>query len=535
MSRPVVQVEGEHFAAVRDQLVTDRVASRIGSKDPTLWGEAAQEEAAIRLGWVDLPEVSRPLLAEIEALTAELRDLGLDRVVLCGMGGSSLAPEVIAASAEVRLTVLDTTHPDTIRRVLTADLDRTAVVVSSKSGTTVETDSQRRAFEEMFRHAGIDPGERMIAITDSGSALESVARDNGYRRVFLAEPTVGGRFSALSAFGLVPSALAGVDVAALLDDAAAAAPLLFSDDPDNPAMVLGAVLGAAHQSGHDKAVIARSDSDVRSFGAWVEQLVAESTGKDQRGILPVDVGSVDAPGWREAGKDAVRVAIGSPVPSLDQVATDGPLGALFLMWEVATAIAGRVIGINPFDQPNVEEAKRAARELLRTDGDGAAPMPVLVDGPVAVYGDPDLVDGASTVGEVLTRFLRAIPDDGYLALLAYLDPGADDDAAALRSQFARRAELGDRQVTFGWGPRFLHSTGQYHKGGHPNGAFLQLTGAIDRDLGVPGRPYTFGRLIAAQAAGDLDVLRGKGYPILRLHLTDPPAGLAYLRDAVGAA
>ncbi|MBO0827160.1 MAG: glucose-6-phosphate isomerase, partial [Streptosporangiales bacterium] len=371
-----VSVTGATDEAVLGTLVEDRVASRVAAGDPTLWGPDAEHEASIRLGWVDLARTSRPLLAEIDALRAELRDEGVDHIVLSGMGGSSLAPEVITATAGVPLTVLDSTDPGYIRRALGDRLDRTAVVVSSKSGTTVETDSHRRAYVEAFTAAGIDPARRIVVVTDPGSPLVDLAKAEGYRKVFLANPDVGGRYSALTAFGLVPAGLAGVDVSQLLDDAEEVMPALAADAPDNPALRLAAALGAAHQAGREKVVLGAGDTAIAGFAAWAEQLIAESTGKLGKGLLPVDVGPAadTSPGWGrfrgrrsgngpKPGNEATRVSIGGSDAGPDLVA-DGPLGAQMLLWETAVAVAGRIIGINPFDQPNVEEAKKQARSLL---------------------------------------------------------------------------------------------------------------------------------------------------------------------------
>lgn len=515
MSNVQLSWPGQTPKRVIDRLVTDKVASRIAAKDATLWGPAAEEEAAIRLGWVDLHETSRPLLAEIEALEAELRGEGLDRVVLCGMGGSSLAPEVITRTAGVELTVLDTTDPEPIRRALADRLERTVVVVSSKSGTTVETDSQRRTFEQAFREAGIEPGPRMIVVTDPGSALAAVGAERGYRHVFLADPNVGGRFSALTAFGLVPSGLAGADIASLLDDAAAIAPSLAADDPENPALRLGAVLGGGDPA--DRSVVAPivTSGDIVGFPDWAEQLLAESTGKDGMGVLPVVVPGADA-------AEVTDASLGRYVPPIE---LSGPLGAQFLVWEWATAVAGRVFGIDPFDQPDVESAKKAARGFL--DDRPEPEPPAFVDGAIEVRGTPGLLDNASSVADALATLTGRV--DGYLAIMAYLDRTGDDaPLAALREALGERA---DRPTTFGWGPRFLHSTGQYHKGGRPVGTFLQITGAIDEDLEVPNRPFTFGELISAQAAGDAKVLAEQGRPVLRLHLTDRASGRAQLLAA----
>jgi glucose-6-phosphate isomerase len=509
------------------RLVADRAASRLATADPTLWGPAAQEEAAVRLGWVRLHETSRPLLAEVEELQADLRVEGLDRIVLCGMGGSSLAPEVITRTAGVELTVLDTTDPGRIRAAIEDRLDRTVVVVSSKSGSTVETDSQRRVFEAAFAAAGIEPGSRMVAVTDPGSGLAELATAAGYRRVFLADPSVGGRYSALTAFGLVPSALAGADVSVLLDDAASAAPALIADDASNPALVLGATIGGGVAAGRDKVAIADAGSGIVGFADWAEQLIAESTGKDGTGVLPIALAGIDDPEMQWPASDVLPAVLG-PAPPDGGVSVSGPLGAQFLLWEYATAVAGRVIGINPFDQPDVESAKKAARGLLdaRPESEPAA----FVDGAVEVRGTAGLLDGTDSLATAVNALLSRLPSSGYLAVMAYLDrEGAEAALVDVRQPLAMRTQ---RPVTFGWGPRFLHSTGQYHKGGPPTGVFLQVTGAVEDDLAVPDRPFTFGELITAQAAGDAQVLADQNRPVLRLHLTDRAAGLSQLLEVL---
>ncbi len=515
-------------APLVDKLIADQVAGKLAAGDPTLWGPAAESEAAIRLSWTALHRSSRPLIGEIEALRAELHREGIDRVVLAGMGGSSLAPEVITRTEGVPLTVLDTTDPGQVADALAGDLNRTVIVVSSKSGGTVETDSHRRIFAKAFADAGIDAASRIVVVTDPGSPLAELAEAEGYRKVFLADPHVGGRYSALTAFGLVPAGLAGADVARLLDQAAGVAEKLAADGAGNPALTLAAAWGAAHADGAEKVVLADTGSGITGFADWAEQLIAESTGKQGTGLLPVAVDSPGAPGFADAGPDATPVAIG-PGTDAAPVATAGPLGAQFLLWEFATAIVGRLLEINPFDQPDVEAAKQAARDLLddpaRLEG-GAQPS--AADGPVEIFA-PAGVSTDGTLAEVLRAFLALAPEHGYLSVQAYLDRLDDASAALLRGELARRSGL---QTTFGWGPRFLHSTGQYHKGGHQNGIFLQLTGAPETDLEVPGRPYTLGKLQHAQALGDGQVLTQHGRPVLRLHLTDRAAGLAHLMRAV---
>jgi glucose-6-phosphate isomerase len=509
-------------------LVGDRAASRLTAGDATLWGPDAEPEASIRLAWTRLHETSRPLVDEITALRGELHAEGVDRVVLAGMGGSSLAPEVITATAGVPLVVLDTTDPAQVADALAGDLARTVIVVSSKSGGTVETDSHRRIFEKAFTDAGIDAASRIVVVTDPGSPLEASSREAGYRRVFLADPNVGGRYSALTAFGLVPSGLAGADLTELLDDAAAAAELVSVDSPDNPAIVLAAVFGAAHARGAEKIVLADSGSGITGFPDWAEQLIAESTGKNGTGLLPVAVEGPGAPGFVDARGDATTAAIG-PATGASAVAVEGKLGAQFQVWEYATALVGRVLGINPFDQPDVEAAKKAARSLL--DAPSAEPAtPAFTEGPVEVYPSGDwLPDGVTTVAGALAALVAAAPEFGYLSVQAYLDRLDDASVALLRPELAKRTHL---QTTYGWGPRFLHSTGQYHKGGHQNGVFLQITGASESDLEVPGRPYTLSTLQLAQALGDGQVLAERGRPVLRLHLTDRVAGLAQLVEAI---
>lgn len=529
MTTPAVRTENGDWAATIDRLVSEKIASRIAAKDATIWGPEAEPESSIRLNWVDLHETSRPLLAEIEALQADLRSEGLDRIVLCGMGGSSLAPEVITRTAGVDLVVLDSTNPSVIARALAGDLQRTVVVVSSKSGGTVETDSQRRVFVKAFTDAGIDASSRIVVVTDPGSPFQKLSEDEGYRKTFLADPNVGGRYSALTAFGLVPSALAGADVAELLDQAAEAAPSLQADSADNPALVLGAVLAASE--GRDKAILAAHGSDIVGFPDWAEQLIAESTGKNGTGVLPVAVKGLHAPELHKSLPDIVHALLADKATNNEVPTglTSGSLGGQLLLWETATAVAGYLLGINPFDQPDVESAKKAARGLL-----DAQPEPepaAFTDGAVEVRATDGLLDGVDTVQGALDSLLSQLADDGYVAVMAYLDSERDENLMAIRPALAART---DRPVTFGWGPRFLHSTGQYHKGGHPQGVFLQVTSTETGDVEIPDRPFTFGTLISAQAAGDANVLAERGRPVLRLHLTDPAAGVHQLISLLDA-
>jgi len=536
-----IHVSG-HVKSVVEQtlpgLVDALVASGVTAGDADLWGPDAAAEAAQRLGWVDAVTVSRPLVAEIEALRADLNARGITRIVLAGMGGSSLAPEVIAATAGVPLVILDSTAPGQVLAAIDGDaeaggLEQTALVVSSKSGSTVETDSARRAFEAAWRDLGIDPADRIVVVTDPGSPLEASAREAGYR-VFTADPTVGGRYSALTAFGLVPTGLAGVDITELLDEAEATLLEVAIDDKRNPALVLAAAIAgtAADGTRRDKLGLISDGTHIQGLPDWIEQLVAESTGKNGTGILPVvlqplspevDQTPADLQLVRLVD-DAVHFQIIEQHP--DEVLLSGSLAAQLVVWEYAAAIAGRLLGINPFDQPDVESAKQAARGLLDSRPDAGAPA--FVEGDVEVrVSDPELAASGTLAGVFDALWARLSPT-GYVAVQAYVDRVAVPQLAGLRELIA--ADSG-RPTTFGWGPRFLHSTGQYHKGGPADGVFLQILGADDVDLEIPGRPFTFGQLIAAQAAGDAQVLVAHGRPVATLTLTDPQADVLALFDA----
>src|SRR6478672_5260324 len=374
-------------------LVEDRVATRIFAKDHTLWGPDAEAESAVRLGWVEAATVSRTLVEGILELRDALKAEGVTRIVLCGMGGSSLAPEVIAGTAGVELTVLDSTDPEQVGAALADRLAETAIVVSSKSGSTVETDSQRRIFEQAFTDAGIDAKSRIIIVTDPGSPLDKASREAGYRAVFNADPNVGGRYSALTAFGLVPCGLAGVDIQAFLDEAEETAEILNDDSEENIGLALGAALGGTNPL-RDKIVIAEDGSGIVGFADWAEQLIAESTGKLGTGVLPV-----------VAGAD---VDLGA-----NEAAIAGGLAAQMMTWEFATAVAGRLLGINPFDQPDVEAAKVAARGLLDAQPE---PTPArFTDGAIEVRGGEWLGD-AGTAAEAVGALLGELGPDNYLSV-----------------------------------------------------------------------------------------------------------------------
>jgi glucose-6-phosphate isomerase len=522
--------------ATLPELVASLVASGITGGDASLWGDAAEAEASQRLGWVEAVSVSRPLVAEILALREHLRAQGVTRIVLAGMGGSSLAPEVIAQTAGVPLVILDSTAPGQVLAALDGDsqaggLTRTALVVASKSGSTVETDSAKRAFEAAFRDLGIDPAERIIVVTDPGSPLDQSARADGYT-VFNADPTVGGRYSALTAFGLVPAGLAGADISELLDEAEASLLEVSIDSPDNPALVLAAAI-AGGQPRRDKLGLITDGTHIVGLPDWIEQLIAESTGKDGTGILPVVLLPVSPEVDAKPGDlQIVRLVDEAKQFHLfehheGEVLVSGSLGAQFVVWEYATAVAGWMLGINPFDQPDVESAKEAARGLLDARPEQAAPA-FAVEGVQVRVSDPALA-ASGTVAGVLDALWARLPEDGYVAIHAYVNRLDLSQLAGLRELVA--ADSG-RPTTFGWGPRFLHSTGQYHKGGPANGVFLQILEQTDVDLEIPGRPFTFGQLIQAQAAGDAAVLAdGHGRPVVTLTLTDPQIEVLSLFEA----
>jgi glucose-6-phosphate isomerase len=535
-----VKVTG-HVKSVVDAelpgLAGSLVASGITAGDASLWGPAAEDEASRRLGWVQAVSVSRPLVPEITALRDEFVAQGVTRVVLAGMGGSSLAPEVIAQSAGVPLVILDSTAPGQVLAAIDGDaeaggLAQTLLVVSSKSGSTIETDSAKRAFEAAYRDLGIDPAERIVVVTDPGSPLEEAARADGYR-VFTADPTVGGRYSALTAFGLVPSGLAGVDIEDLLNEADATLLEVAIDSPENPALVLAAAIAGGGEHRRDKLGLVMDDAHLPGLPDWIEQLIAESTGKQGTGILPVVLLPV-SPEVESTPEDLQVARFVDDAHKLHlfehhhgEILVSGSLGAQFVVWEYATAIAGRMLGIDPFDQPDVESAKVATRGLL-----DARPAPTppafVVDGVEVRVSDPALAV-SGTVAGVLEALWATVPADGYVSIQAYVNRLDVPQLHGLRELVA--ADAG-RPTTFGWGPRFLHSTGQYHKGGPANGVFLQITERTDVDLEIPGRPFTFSELIQAQAAGDASVLaEGHGRPVVTLTLTDPQIDVLSLFEA----
>jgi glucose-6-phosphate isomerase len=482
------------------------VHSRLAKKDPTIWGAAAQVEAAVRLNWIDLPESSRELLPALDALYAKHRDKS--NVILCGMGGSSLGPEVIAQSFKKKLFILDSTDPDYVAHALNVDLAKTVVVVSSKSGSTIETASQRALFESAFTQASLTPQNHMVIVTDPGSPLDKESRAAGYS-VINADPNVGGRFSVLSAFGLVPSALIGVDVSVLLDNASDAKSAFLKD----PSLVVDIAYLLAYHA--DQYLSYTDDGSVMpGLSDWAEQLVAESTGKNQVGRLPV----VIAKAATSANVFSIAYA-----GSADLV-VEADLAAQFIVWEWVTALVGAALEIDPFNQPNVTEAKEQTSALLK-EWSGLLPTFTAphTDGAIEIFGE------GADLATALRTFIQGVHPDGYVAIMAYLDRKDEAKISEMRSLLSEKI---GKPVTFGWGPRFLHSTGQFHKGGQQNGSFLQITGTPVTDIAIPGQIFGFKTLVAAQALGDGKALASRKYPLLRFNLTNRSAGIDQLLEAV---
>jgi transaldolase / glucose-6-phosphate isomerase len=534
--------------AVVDEWDREDKVHRLWARDASVW--TGGDEASW-LGWLGIPEDQLAHGDQLRMIRDRARAAGFSHALLLGMGGSSLAPEMLALTwgrqdGYPELHVLDSTDPAQIRASeAKVDLANTIFIVSSKSGSTLEPNIFKEYFFERVRELVGDEeaGRRFIAITDPGSKVEGIAERDGFRHVAHGVPEIGGRYSALSNFGIVPGAIMGVDVYALLDDAERMAQSCRPGVPahENPGLVLGAVLGACARRGRDKLTLVTSPR-IRDLGAWLEQLIAESTGKQGTGIIPVDREPLGEPGVYgedrlfayvrldaepDPAQDAAVAALeaaGHPVVRIS-IATLEDLGGEIFRWEFATAVAGSVLGINPFDQPDVEASKVATRKLTSAYEETGA-LPAETDPPVRP--GPELRD------ELRAHLERIGPGD-YAALLAYVEMTPEHEAALTEIRTLIRARTGVATCV-GFGPRFLHSTGQAYKGGPNSGVFLQITCDDAGDVAVPGRRFTFGVVKAAQARGDLEVLMERGRRALRVHLgADVGAGLAELRDAVETA
>ena len=506
-------------------LVARRVPARIRERDHTVWRLDARE-ISNRLGWLDAGEFLRPRLDELDAFSREIRAEGYRDVVLLGMGGSCLGPEVLRRSfgqvpGHPRLTVLDSTVPEQVLSVAESiDPARTLFIVSSKSGGTIETLSFYRYFREQAEASLVDAaGRNFVAITDTGTPLERLGNESGFRRVFLNPEDIGGRYSVLSWFGMLPAALAGIDVSRLMDSAAAMRERCLADDTEsNPGLRLGALLGAMILSGRDKVTLV-TPPPIDGFGLWVEQMIAESLGKEGRGIVPVagepllspdaygndrlfvclrPEGNADA----DAAMDALAGA-GHPVMRVD-LAGRYDLGGEFFRWEYATAVAGSMLDVHPFDQPDVQGAKDNTDALLD-----------------AFHRDGRLPDRAPS-GSIAALLRQAGPGD-YLAITPYIPMDGETDAllCEIRERVMRKRGIA---TTSGYGPRYLHSTGQLHKGGPASGLYLQLTMGQHRALPIPGQQYGFDVLAAAQAIGDHQALANLGRRVITIDLGDDIKG-----------
>ncbi len=518
---------------------------RLWAKDHTVWSEQPVPELTDRLGWLKLPESMRTQAEDLARFGQEIRSEGFRDVVVLGMGGSSLAPEVYArtygsASGFPELSVLDSTHPEAVR-ALAGRLDptKTLFLVSSKSGSTTEMMSFFYTFWQWTGEALASTsaaGRRFVAITDPGSGLEKLAKERGFRAVFNAQEDVGGRYSALTPFGLVPAALIGADVRELLTRGRAMAEACTGPAASNPGLQLGAAMGELALAGRDKVTFLASRG-VESFPDWIEQLVAESTGKIGRGIVPV-VGERPAePAAYGDDRFFVGLFLGED-RSLDQrlsalesaghpvarfrLNDPADLGREMFRWEMATAAAGAVLGVNPFDQPDVQLAKELAKRAMQERSSAAGPA------------DEVRIEDAGALGSAFENWLSGAGAGTYLGLHAYLAP----TEATTEALHAIQARLRDRTrfaTTLGYGPRFLHSTGQLHKGGPDSGRFLQIVDEPGHDLPVPETDYTFAELVRAQADGDRKALEQRGRRVMRVNLgTDLHGGLARLREALGA-
>jgi transaldolase/glucose-6-phosphate isomerase len=553
--------------ALDDWQLKDKVR-RLWARDAALW--TGRDEARW-LDWLGVTSKQIEHLGDLERLPRRVEGHFFKHCVLLGMGGSSMAPEVIHATLErgpehPEFHVLDSTDPAQIRAVEAAiDLEHSLFLVASKSGSTLEPNILTAYFfQRMVDTLGAELAPmRFMAITDPGSELERLARETGYRQVFYGIPGIGGRFSALSSFGIVPAAIMGVDVERLLDNAVEMVEACAACVParDNPGVVLGCILGVAATAGRDKLTLIASPG-IAPIGAWLEQLIAESTGKQGKGIIPVDGEAIGTPA--EYGADRLFVYLrlehaadakqdaaveqleqdGQPVVRLC-ITDSGNLGQEFFRWEIATAVAGSILGINPFDQPDVEASKVETRKLTAAyESSGRLPeeTPLLEESGLALYTDAGnatalhrRVGAQATAGDLLAAHLAYICPGDYVALLAYLARNATHDRylQAMRQQL--RARFGVATCV-GFGPRFLHSTGQAYKGGPNSGVFLQVTCAEAADLPVPGHDYTFGIVKAAQARGDFEVLTERGRRALRVHLgTDTEQGLQQLAQLVETA
>ena len=556
-------LRGVYDAAVADWTNNKKV-ERFWQKDAGLWTSQGEENW---LNWTDVVASQQKDLAAFQWLAGEVKAAGFQSVLLLGMGGSSLCPEVLSVTFGRQpgfpaLHIVDSTDPVQVKSIRDkVDLKNTLVIVASKSGSTLEPNILKQYFfEEMKKAVGADKaGSRFIAITDPGSKMEQVAKADGFWKIFYGDPKIGGRYSALSNFGVVAAAVMGLDTSTLVSEAAKAVELAKRQPADNPAVRLGLLMGTAANAGRDKITLFTSP-EIYDLGAWLEQLIAESTGKLGKGITPVDREAIGAP--QVYGHDRIFVYV--RLANTADASQDKPVAAIeaaghpvvhieisdlyeifgqFFTWEVATAAAGAVMGINPFDQPDVESAKIETRRLTseyEQTGRLSQSGPIYVGEGVKVYASEAYTKALieSGTGASFSTYLRdhlsKIKAGDYFAVLAYL-PMFSEYEEEIQEIRHRIRDMKRVATCVGFGPRFLHSTGQDYKGGPNTGVFLQITADHARDLAIPGQKYTFGVVIDAQAAGDLAVLESRGRRALRVHLEDVEEGLETLRMAVDSA
>ena len=538
------------------------VVKRIWRKDASLWkaDDANQKIIKNSLGWLAAPDDMIAVADELIEFSDLIRPRGFQHVMVCGMGGSSLCPEVLAQTFGSKagfpeLLVLDSTDPD----VLAAFADRIEIqhclfIIASKSGTTTEPTVFYKFWYDQLSKRSASPGENFVAITDPGSPLVETAEQLGFQRIFLNQSDIGGRYSALTYFGLVPAALAGIDVRRLLDRAKqmAQACAAVMSATTNPALQLGAFIGECARLGRDKVTLV-IDEKIASLGLWIEQLIAESTGKEGKGILPVAGERLGAPSAYGEDRVFVSISIGTRArdagSKLEALAGAGhpiayleltdhyDLGAEFFLWEFATACAGWRIGVNPFDQPNVQEAKDATKELLNTfvsQGNLPEQTALVADKTLTVYADGNTRETlpATSVIDALRAHLATVKPGDYIAFLNYFEETSEFDAELQEIRTYLR-DATKCATTIGYGPRFLHSTGQMHKGGPDTGLFFQITARDKKDFPVPGEPYTFSILKQAQALGDFRALSAHGRRVVRVDLGDDvSAGLQRLHELI---
>jgi transaldolase/glucose-6-phosphate isomerase len=551
------------FQSTLEALTGDRAAQRLWSKDATFW---TSHDEAKWLGWLDIADRELANLAEYESFASEVRREGFGDVVLLGMGGSSLGPEVLGeiigpAKGAPRLRILDSTDPAQIRALEVAiDIKNTLFIVSSKSGSTLEPNIFKDYFFARVQESlGDKAGDHFVAVTDPGSAMEKAARNQNFRRIFFGDAAIGGRYSVLSAFGLVPAAAIGIDLQRFLTLTHQMIHTCSADTPpaDNPGVLLGTAFGTAARAGCDKVTIIPSPK-LADFGAWAEQLIAESTGKNGKALIPVDDEPLGTPevygsdrifvhltltGDRDLAQESSIEALenaGHPVARIE-VKSAEHLGQEFFRWEIATATAGALIGINPFDQPDVEASKVKTRELTNAyEKSGALPpeKPVFAASGIEIYTDDNNADALrqAGAGDDLLSWMKAhlsrAGAGDYVALLAYIER----NAAHIASLRAMRTAIRDARhvaTCVGFGPRFLHSTGQAYKGGPNTGVFLQITTAHPDALAIPGYRADFGIVEAAQARGDMGVLIERGRRVMRIHFADGDVG-GGLKELSGA-